>query len=330
MAILNRVIFRLLPPERRVRERAPNPSYLDQEILMSARARTVACLVALAAVLAVRDSVFALPEALTKAEIGCQAATNKALPAYGKARTACVAGCQKKTPLAPDCSAPFGGKTLECVQKADAKLAALLAKKCTSDGSDEDACPECYEQLNGSCAAFGTAVTTESIALTDDVTSTVFCDDSGSPDGLTKAEAKCQKAVVKGMTAFVASATKCATACLKNERKGKTNGTCNPAAFLFLTGDEKTVACLFKAFFKLSAATSKCEAPAGDTPECLTDLSGLFTRVENGLSEVGGDVNVCPAQCGDEFTQGLEQCDPPGSVGTCPGNAACSAQCTCT
>jgi hypothetical protein len=273
--------------------------------------------------------VRALPEALTKTEIGCQASVNKALPAYGKARTACVAGCQKKTPLSSDCTVPFGGKTLECVQKADAKLAAALAKKCTSDGSDDDSCPECWEQLSGSCAAFGNAVTAKSIALTDDITSTVFCNDSGSPDGLSKAEAKCQKALVGGMAAFVAGATKCATACLKNERKGKTDGTCNPAGFLFLSGDSKTVACLFKPFFKLTKAEEKCSAPAGDAPECLTDLSGLFSRVEDGLSKLGGDVNVCPAECGDGFVQGLEQCDPPGNVGQCPGAAVCTSQCAC-
>lgn len=279
--------------------------------------------------LALVPAAFAQPEVLSKTEIACQATTNKALPAYSKARTGCIATCQKKTPLAPDCTAPFANKTLECVQKADAKLASVLAKKCLSDGSEEDACPECYEQLNGTCAAFDAAVTAKSIALADDVTSTIFCNDSGSGDGLTKAEAKCQKSLVKGMTAFVGSATKCATTCLKNERKGKTNGSCNPAGFLNLNGDEKTVACLFKAFLKLSVAESKCQAPAGDTPECLTDISGLFSRVQDGLIDVGGDVAVCPAQCGDTFVQGLEECDPPSSIGTCPGNAACTAQCTC-
>lgn len=293
------------------------------------RPRVVAGFVLLAILLAGRASVFALPEALTKAEIACQAATNKALPLYGKARTACVAKCQKKTPLSPDCTVPFGNKTLECVQKADGKLAGLLAKKCQSTGNDDDACPECYEELSGTCAAFGTALTARSIVLSDDITDTIFCNDSGSPDGLTKAEAKCQKALVSGLAAFVTSATKCATNCLKNERKAKTDGSCNPEGFLSLSGDTKTVTCLFKTFFKLVAAMDKCQAPAGDSPECLTDLSGLITRVQEELSDVGGDVVVCPAQCGDGFAQGLEACDPPGSFGVCAGNVACGAQCNC-
>src|SRR5262249_31523922 len=151
-------------------------------------------------VLVARSSALALPEALTKVEIACQTTTAKALSKYGKGRTACAASCQKKTPLSADCSAPFGGKTLECVQKADDKLAAALAKKCQSSGNDEDSCPECYEELNGTCTAFGAAMKARAIQLTDDVPNTVFCDDSGSADGLTKAEAKCQKALVAGLT----------------------------------------------------------------------------------------------------------------------------------
>ena len=288
-------------------------------------ARPLAVLLALFAVVVLAAPALALPEALSKTEIACQSATNKALPAYTKARAGCIATCEKKTPNSSDCDAPFANKTLTCVQKADAKLAAVLAKKCTSAGNDDDTCPECYEEVDGTCAAFGTGVTTKSIALSDDVTNTIFCDDSGSPDGLTKGEAKCQKTVLKAMTSFVTTASKCGTSCLKAERKNKTDGTCNPAAFLFLNGDTKTVGCLAKAFFKLLAAPDKC----AETPECLTDVFGLITRVEEGLADVGGDVAVCPAQCGDGFTQGAEECDPPLSTDECPGNAACSAQCTC-
>ena len=293
------------------------------------RSRLVVVLMVLALVLASRGAALALPEALTKAEIGCQGAFNKGLPAYGKARAGCVAKCQKKTPLSADCTAPFGGKTLECVQKADAKLASLLAKKCTSGGNDEDTCPECYEALGGTCSAFGNEVTIRSIAITDDINTTVFCNDSGSPDGLTKLEAKCQKTLVSAFASFVSSATKCVTGCLKNERKGKTDGSCNPAALENLNGDSKAGACLFKAFFKLLLATEKCNPPKGETPECLTDLSGLLTRVQDSLVDVGGDVNVCPAECGDSFVQGTEQCDPPGTTFQCPGSGTCSAQCTC-
>jgi hypothetical protein len=286
--------------------------------------RPLAVLLPLLVVIALAGPAFALPEALSKTEIACQNATNKALPAYGKARTTCIASCQKKTPNASDCAAPFGGKTLECVQKADAKLAALIAKKCPSAGSDDDACPECYEELSGSCSAFGTRVTAKAIALTDDIATIAFCNDTASPDGLTKGEAKCEKAIALGYQAFIAAASKCATSCLKSERKAKTDGTCNPASFLFLSGDSKTVACLFKAFGKLGGVDKKC----ADRPECLDD-SSLFSLVTDELSDVGSDVAVCPAQCGDGFTQGNEECDPPSSTDECPGNGACTAQCTC-
>jgi hypothetical protein len=291
--------------------------------------RLIVVLPALVVLLGLGRAAFALPEALSKTEVACQAATGKALGQYGKARTGCIVKCQKKTPLSTDCTAPFANKTLECVQKADTKLAGLLAKKCVSDGTDEDSCPECYEELNGTCTAFGDAMTAKSIALTDDVTTTVFCDDTGSADGLSKAEAKCQKALVSGLTSFVSAASACANSCLKNERKGKTDGTCNPKAFLALSGDTKTVNCIFKAFLKLSNAEAKCHPPSGNLPDCLPGTADLFTRVQLGLVDIGSAVDVCPAECGDGFTQGLEQCDPPGSTGVCPGNAQCTAQCTC-
>jgi hypothetical protein len=294
---------------------------------MLIRTRVVVVLALVTFVLGLRGSALALPEALTKAEVGCQTAVNKALPAYGKARTGCIAKCQKKTPNSSDCSTPFGGKTLECVQKADAKLAGIFAKKCPTAGTDEDACPECYEELSGACPAFGGFVTAKSIALTDGIASVAFCNDSGSPDGLTKAEAKCQSATAAGYQKFVASATKCETSCLKAERKGKTDGTCNPEALLFLSGDSKTVTCLFKAFANLSKATAKC-APPGDFPECMAGET-LFTDVTEALSDIGGDVAVCPAECGDNFTQGVEQCDPPGSTLECPGFGTCTAGCAC-
>lgn len=285
---------------------------------------------ALALLFASYGPALALPEALSKTEVGCQATINKALPAYGKARTACIASCEKKTPHSADCRAPFGGKTLECVQKALTKVATAITKKCTSSGNDDDSCPECFESISGTCDAFGTAMTAKATALTDDLTSTVLCDDSASPDGLTKAEAKCQKTLIAAMTKFVASATKCATNCLKNERKGKTDGSCNPAGFLNLAGDSKTVQCVaFKAFFKLSAATTKCEAPEGDAPECMPDTFTIFDHVKDALVDIGGNVNVCPTVCGDGYVQGVEACDPPGFAVQCPVTFTCSSQCTC-
>jgi hypothetical protein len=54
-----------------------------------------------------------------------------------------------------------------------------------------------------------------------------------------------------------AAAVLCVTRTIVTPRKGKTDATCNPAALLFLSGDSKTVECLFKAFAKLSVAGSK-------------------------------------------------------------------------
>jgi hypothetical protein len=76
----------------------------------------------------------------------------------------------------------------------------------------------------------------------------------------------------------------------------------------------------------MSGAASKCEAPHGDAPECLSNTSDLFTIVQKGIGDIGAAVDVCPAQCGDNFKQGLEECDGTDAV-ACPG--ACTVGCTC-
>lgn len=265
-------------------------------------------------------------EPLVKAEIACQRALGKALGAYAKARVGCIAKCHKKTPLDPACGAPFAGATLTCVQKAQGKLAALLVKKCVSVGSEEDSCPECYEDVHGTCADFSVSATAKTVDLTDGLTSDIFCDDSGSPDGLTKSEAKCQAILVRALTSFVAKAVGCIDRCLANERKGKTDGTCNPLAFVDFAGDSKTLTCLQGPLFKIfKIFQTKCL----DMPDCASGPLSILDTLQASLGDVGGTIMVCPAQCGDGYVQGLESCEPP-NTNSCPGNTTCSAQCTCS
>jgi hypothetical protein len=264
-------------------------------------------------------------EPLAKAEIACQSAIGKALGAYATARAGCVAMCEKKTPLAAACDEPFADATLTCVEKARGKLAALIAKKCVSNGSDDDSCPECYEDLRGSCADFGFTATAKAVDLTDGLTSDVFCDDSGSLDGLTKVETKCRGVLLRSLTSFVGKSVRCLTKCLAGERKGKTDGTCNPQAFVNFEGDSRTLQCLQGPLFKiLDVFRTKCQ----DAPDCMSGGPNLLDVLQSDLGDIGSAVMVCPAQCGDGYVQGLEECEPP-NANTCPGNAACSAQCTC-
>jgi len=300
-----------------------------------ARRLLVVMLLSSPALLGARHAVASDPP-LTKAQLTCQSATAKGLGAYGVARARCIAKCQKKTPLGSDCSTPFAGKTLDCVSKADAKLAALLTKKC---GSNPGSCPQCFEALDGTCSAFGTDLTAQVTAFVDSLAHQVFCDDSMSADGFTKAEKKCEVTVMVGLSGFVPKAIACVGACLKNAAKGKTTGSCNPAAFLGINGsvtaDSKTLKCLEGSLLKgLAKVERPCSAPKGETPQCLSDASNLFTTIQDSLNSIGADVDVCPILCGDGFTQGHEQCDPGGPGGTpapnddaCPG--ACRADCTC-
>ncbi len=294
---------------------------------MSTNPRPLVFLVIVSAVAMLPRSAAAVPEALSKGEVACQDAMGRTLGVYAKARAACVARCRQKTPLSTECTIPFANKTLECVQKADAKLAALLATKCQSDGTDTDSCPECYETLSGNCDAFGAGVKASTIKLVDGLSKPIFCDDTASVDGLSKVEAKCQTALLGGLGGFVSKWVACVTTCVKKERKGKTDGSCNPRAFLNGSGgDTKASACLSAAFSKMSVAARKCQAPNGNMPECLSGTAVLFTTMQNGISDIGTAVEVCPAQCGDNFKQGFEECDGTDAT-ACLG--ACTANCTC-
>ncbi len=212
---------------------------------------------------------------LTKDESKCQTGSASAIAKFVAAKqkciTKCEAGARKGSNPATDCNPPYAGTTATCIQDpikgAEAKAKAAIAKACTKD------CPECYS--GGNCTTEANTRVAATEAQVDLLATVVYCDDSASPDQLTKAEAKCQDGAAKGLAKFVGSKSKCYSKCESAEASGKLPpNSCNPP----VAADPKTAACVAKAEQKAQAAIDKgCVPPKGESPECYgSSVTGAF------------------------------------------------------
>src|SRR5262245_14280120 len=177
---------------------------------------------------------------LTKDEQACQQEASKQTATFLGKKIKCLVACDKRAlkgkALGTDCLPPFGGQALECVGTAEAKARGSVAKKCALD------CPECY--AGGDCGAHAAALIGGVEAHVDAVIPIVRCDDSASPDGLTKNEAKVRQKVAVVVSSFLGSSEKCLAKCRKQEAAGTVvAGGCDSGA----ETDQKTIDCLVKA-----------------------------------------------------------------------------------
>jgi len=194
-------------------------------------------------------------------EAKCEQATAAALAKLTLARAQCAVSCDKavkKGKISPsECLPPYGTTMQACLGKVHGKASAAMNKKCSV------ACPTCYG--GGDCATFENNLLGGVETLLDTETPLVFCDDSGSPDGLTGAETACRDAAAISATKFVVALTKCYAKCNQLIQTVKlVDGFCDPPTPL----DANTAACQAKAMQNYAAAIfSKCT----DAPECLAN-----------------------------------------------------------
>ncbi len=220
----------------------------------------------------------------------CAAGLSKALAKFTGAKAKCVTKCEDgahkaANPLS-DCSPPYAGATSACVydpvKGAEAKAIASAEKGCVID------CPECY---GGPCNTYIPNRVASTESQLDSFVGLIWCDDSGSGDGLNPAEAKCQDAVAKTLAKFVASKDKCYDKCLANEFKGKIGAyQCLPPAT-----DPATVACINLAEQKAAAGIDKiCSV---DEPECyVPNFDSGIEWVQ--IAEAAVDSNITQTYCG--------------------------------
>jgi hypothetical protein len=201
---------------------------------------------------------------ITNDESKCQIGASLSVGKFINKKAKCVDACFKKAArnptVLPDCSPPYDGSTFGCVQSAEGKYEGLIQSKCGKD------CPECYS--GGDCQANADAKIATAEAHVDALLADVFCDDSGSSDGLTNAEFRCQRTVRKYVTKFAADKMKCLAHCRKLEHAGRVAaGDCDPPA-----ADPKTQLCIATRETRWAERIDKkCEAavnPSAEKPEC--------------------------------------------------------------
>jgi hypothetical protein len=231
---------------------------------------------------------------LSPDEAKCQQGTSLAVSKFITDKAKCIIKCEqgarKGLNMASDCSSPFGNATLACVQRAESKAEGLEQSKCAKD------CPECY--TGGNCAADADARVANAEMQVDGLATLVYCDDSGSGDGLTAAEAKCADTVAKTLSNFAKKKLNCYAKCRKAEQKGSTPpGSCLPAT------EEKTAECISKEEAKSTALIDKkCETSAGpknEKPECFgTNTGATWTTIVEGAVDGGQPGLYCASPSG--------------------------------
>jgi len=232
---------------------------------------------------------------LTADEAKCQQGTSLALGKFVTDKAKCIIKCEQgaRKALNPpsDCSPPsFGGATLACVQRAEGKAEGLEQSKCAKD------CPECYS--GSDCAADSDARVADAETQVDGLATLVYCDDSGSGDGLTAAEAKCADTVAKTLSNFAKKKLNCYAKCRKAEQKGTTPpGSCLPAT------EEKAAECIAKEEAKSTTLIDKkCEStvsPKNEKPECFGPNTGAtWTGIVEGAIDGGQSDLYCASPSG--------------------------------
>ena len=207
---------------------------------------------------------------LTADEVKCQLGTSlaigKFITAKAKCLTKCEQGARKGLNPSTDCAPPYAGATLTCVDNAEGKTEGLEQSKCAKD------CPECY--TGGDCVADSQARTADAETQVDVLRLLVYCDDSGSGDALTKAEAKCADTVAKTLSNFAKKKLNCLAKCRKDEDKLKVPaGSCTPPP-----SDPKASACVQKeedkAAFLIDKQCDPAVNPKAEAPECFAGQNG--------------------------------------------------------
>jgi hypothetical protein len=207
---------------------------------------------------------------LSTDEVKCQLGTSLALGKFitdkAKCVTKCEQGARKGQNSASDCVPPYANITLACVQRAEGKAETLEQSKCAKD------CPECY--TGGDCAADASMRVSDTETQVDILRALVYCDDSGSGDGLTKNEAKCADTVAKSLSNFAKTKLNCLSKCRKDESKMKVPaGSCTPPP-----SDPKASGCVQKAESKAAFLIDKqCDPgvnPKAEAPDCFAGQTG--------------------------------------------------------
>jgi hypothetical protein len=266
------------------------------------------------------------PDVMTRAESRCQSSMSTAAGDMGSATATCFAECRARatTDSARQCD-PFtgdglDGKTLACLQIARARSVIDQARAC--GGSS---CPECYAR--GNCAQFGDQVLSSADSFMRSEASSIFCNDDGSGDGLTPAEARCQQGAFRGLAKLYDGIGKCLAHCQRSRARSETSCSIGDATPPLDARAQRCVDRARKQFL------DRCGRRCGDQPECwFSSCEDVFNATMSQFDQFDMRPLSCfdRTTCGDGFVTGDEQCEtglfPNGCSGTAP---YCNNRCRC-
>ena len=226
--------------------------------------RTCASLAAVAALLAVVSPAAAQP---TRDEFQCEYKGSDAAWKLATTEMRCLYVCERGVRAGEtdpsECVRPFSGATQGCVNGAQGKETGRVCHACNPDA------PECYGSVD--CNVIGDDFKAAIEGQIDPILADAYCDDSGSVDGLTAAEGKCQDTVARYLGSFLEKKPHCLAKCHAIEFKsGQPVGTyCAPGSITDPTG--RTQYCLDKLSTKARLYIDKGCDPVtygADPPEC--------------------------------------------------------------
>jgi hypothetical protein len=207
---------------------------------------------------------------LTYEEGVCETKAALAAWKYYGTKTGCLVSCQRSVRAGStdpsECVPPFeSSPTFGCIQGKQGRTNGRICSSCNPDA------PECYPA--DICSETASAITDYmDLVLDGGFMPLIYCDESGSPDGLTYLEGKCQDSIAKYIAKAAYSRAKCFAKCRLYELKGVlAPGTCTPP----VPGDPYIAACLAKVALATAPRIDRyCGAPYGDAPECLPLTDG--------------------------------------------------------
>lgn len=210
------------------------------------------------------------------------------------ARTKCVIRCVKHVwrgdGLDADCHPPYGGKTAECLVRAETKFVKKFVKGCDQTLDPDDDCPECYS--GGDCSASGDAASRASSleADSDAFLEGLLCERAGA----SRLEQKCQQVTAKAVAKLFGVRMDCYERCFNITRDGNPpmSDCLPPPAHL------PTDACLTSVALKyLEDIDERCAGPSEAPDGC----SGGYPSAPawDNLSAIWVAGNVIPTYCSE-------------------------------
>jgi hypothetical protein len=257
------------------------------------------------------------PDTITRGEYQCQKAFGRALARLGEETGACLAECE--TSPGRRCSVSFPDAiTGDCLSQARAKADIGVLRECA--GRD---CPECY--FGAACPAYASFFLPQTTFFVEQAINTLYCDDSFSSDGLTRAEQSCQRGLVRASGRFVEKLAGCFARCQRAVQRGSTGFSSCASAFLDTpVFDPRTQRCVDRARAHLRDG---CENRCDDPPDCFRLSCQVATHIVEvqalGFEPMTYCQDIPPPVCGDGQVTGGEVCDPFASPSGCAPGTFC-------